>query len=183
MKCLLIVDLQNDFCPGGTLAVEGGDTIVSTINALIPKFDLVIASKDWHPEQTVHFEKWPVHCVRDTFGAAFHPDLQTNQIQQVFLKGTENKNDGYSAFEATNINLESFLRDKGVQSLYIAGLATDFCVKASAIDASDKGFSTFVIRDATKAVNLQPGDDEKAYQAMIVAGCTLIEAQTIVASL
>ena len=182
MKCLLIVDLQNDFCPGGTLAVQEGDQIVPVINELIPHFDLVIASKDWHPEQTVHFDKWPVHCVRGTFGAAFHPSLNTSRIKQIFLKGTENKNDGYSAFEATNINLESFLRAKGVQSLYVAGLATDYCVRASAIDASEKGFPTFVVRDATKAVNLKPGDDEKAFQAMIEAGCTLVEVKTIVAS-
>src|SRR5690606_19482878 len=109
-KALLIVDVQNDFCPGGALAVKDGDKVVPVINGIIDKFDLVLASKDWHPVDSVHFEKWPVHCVQNTYGADFHPDLQTDKIDRVLLKGTQNKDDGYSAFEATNVSLADFLR-------------------------------------------------------------------------
>lgn len=182
MKALLIVDVQNDFCPGGTLPVENGDLIIPVTNQLLDQFELVLASKDWHPEHTVHFEEWPVHCVQDTEGAAFHPDLHYHKIDQVFLKGTENRNDGYSAFEATNLDLKSYLTDKGVTTLYVVGLATDYCVKSSAIDARRAGIETFVITDAIKAVNASPGDDIKALQAMQDAGCFLIDSKSLLNS-
>src|SRR5690606_41612447 len=114
MKALIIVDLQNDFCPGGALAAPKGDQIVPTINKLMGKFDLVVASKDWHPEDSVHFEKWPVHCVRQTPGAEFHPKLQTSKLDMVILKGTNDKDDGYSAFEATNKVLANYPNEKRI---------------------------------------------------------------------
>lgn len=179
MKALLIVDVQNDFCPGGSLAVNDGDLVVPVINRILDKFDLVMASKDWHPRDTVHFENWPVHCVQNSEGAEFHPDLDAGKIDQILLKGTGNRNDGYSAFEATNVSLDKFLREREIDELYVAGLATDYCVKASAIDASRQGFRTYIITDAIKAVNVEPGDDSMALQEMKEAGCSLITSDEI----
>ena len=179
MEALLIVDLQNDFCPGGALGVENADSIVPTINQLAEKFDLVVASKDWHPPKSIHFEKWPVHCVRNTPGAEFHPSLNTKAIEQVFLKGTEDKDDGYSAFEATNIDLTEYLRNRGVDTNYIVGLTTDYCVKETAIDSAKNGFKTIVVRDAIKAVNAEPGDGDDALKAMQSAGCELVSVHDI----
>ncbi|MFY9362048.1 MAG: nicotinamidase [Dysgonamonadaceae bacterium] len=178
-KALLIVDVQNDFCPGGALAVKDGDKVVPVINGIIDKFDLVLASKDWHPVDSVHFEKWPVHCVQNTYGADFHPDLQTDKIDRVLLKGTQNKDDGYSAFEATNVSLADFLREEGVTDLYVCGLATDYCVKATALDACKLGFRTYVITDAVAAVNLNPGDDKKALEEISSQGCVLVNSNEI----
>ncbi|WP_313379884.1 nicotinamidase [Proteiniphilum saccharofermentans] len=178
-RALLIVDVQNDFCPGGTLAVKDGDKVVPVINGIMDKFDLVISSQDWHPEETVHFRKWPVHCVAGTQGAEFHPGLEADKIDLKLLKGTDNKDDGYSAFEATNASLTDFLRGNNIQHLYVCGLATDYCVKASAIDAVTQGFHTYVITDAIAAVNVQPDDDEKALQEMYQKGCILIESAEI----
>lgn len=166
MKALLIVDVQNDFCPGGALAVSEGDQVVPVLNRLMGHFPLVVASKDWHPADTVHFQKWSAHCIRNTPGAEFHPGLNKERIDEVFLKGTENKDDGYSAFEATNKRLEDFLKEKGVGELYVAGLATDYCVKASALDAVKSGFRTFVIEDAVRGVDVKPGDSARAIAEM-----------------
>jgi nicotinamidase/pyrazinamidase len=180
MKALLIVDVQNDFCPGGALSVPEGDKVVPVINKLMDRFDIIVASKDWHPPQSVHFDKWPPHCVQNTPGADFYPKLQSGRVQQVFLKGTRNKDDGYSAYEATNVDLERYLRSKGVSELYVTGLATDYCVKASALDARRKGFKTCVVTDAVAAVNVQPGDGERALEEMKVAGVVLVTSQDVV---
>ena len=179
MKALLIVDVQNDFCPGGALAVPEGDTVVPVINQLLSSFPVIVASKDWHPAETVHFEKWPVHCVRESTGSEFHPALDAEKIHQVFLKGTDNKDDGYSAFEATNLDLEAFLREKGVAELYVVGLATDYCVLASAKDSQKLGFKTYVVADAVKGVDLNAGDSELALQQMAEQGITLIQSKEI----
>jgi nicotinamidase/pyrazinamidase len=179
MKALLIVDVQNDFCPGGALAVPGGDRVVPIINRLMPLFPLIAASKDWHPKGSVHFKKWPPHCVQDTKGADLHPKLDKGRIHKIFLKGTRNKDDGYSAFEATNEDLAEFLKGQGVTDLYVVGLATDYCVKASALDADRNGFETFVVEDAVAAVNVKPGDGEKALKEMAHAGVTLIASGEI----
>src|SRR5258708_11730280 len=179
MKALLIVDVQNDFCPGGTLAVPEGDKVVPVINGLMDSFPLVIASKDWHPKDTVHFKKWPPHCVQDTPGADFHPKLNASKIKKIFLKGTRNKDDGYSAFEATSADLTEFLKKEEVTDLYIVGLATDYCVKATALDADKVGFEAFVVEDAVAAVNKNPGDGEKALREMAHAGITLIRSDEI----
>ncbi len=180
MKALLIVDVQKDFCPGGTLAVPEGDKVVPVINKVMGAFPLVVASKDWHPQDTVHFKKWPPHCVQGTPGADFHPGLDVSRIKKTFLKGAHNKDDGYSAFEAANDNLADFLRKNGVEELYVAGLATDYCVKATALDAEKNGFEAFVIEDAVAAVNKNIGDDEKAFKVMRKAGVTMLTSDEIV---
>lgn len=176
MKALLVVDVQNDFCPGGALAVKEGDQVVPVINKLMPQFPLVVASMDWHPADSIHFEKWPPHCVRQTEGADMHPDLHMSMIEKIFLKGTQGKDDGYSAFEATNMNLEEFFRNRGITDLYIAGLATDYCVKATVLDALKMGFNTTVFTDATRAVEVNPGDGNKALEEMAQAGASLMES-------
>ena len=178
-KALLIVDVQNDFCPGGALAVNDGDKIVPIINQIQDKFDFVISSQDWHPANTVHFEKWPPHCIAGTFGADFHPNLITDKIDLKLLKGTGNKDDGYSAFEATNVSLIDYLHENQITDLYVCGLATDYCVKATVLDALENGFHTYVLTDAVAAVNMEKGDDTKALNEMYRKGCTLIESDEI----
>jgi nicotinamidase/pyrazinamidase len=178
MKALLIVDVQNDFCSGGNLAVPEGDNVVPVINRLMDAFSLIVASKDSHPKVSVHFDKWPRHCVQGTPGAEFHPGLNAGNIHQVFLKGTRNQDDGYSAFEATNLDLFGFFRQKGVDELVVTGLATDYCVKASALDAVKKGFKTCVVQDAVKAVNVQPGDEDKALKEMQQAGVKIVSSDS-----
>jgi len=176
MKALLVVDLQNDFCPGGALAVRGGDAIVPAVNSLMPRFPLVVASRDWHPANSVHFGKWPVHCVADTPGADFHPALRRELIARVFLKGTGNSDDGYSAFEATSEDLDRFLKEHDVTELHVCGLATDYCVKATALDAARRGFKTFVVTDAVAAVDVNPGDGQRSLEEMRRAGIELISS-------
>jgi nicotinamidase/pyrazinamidase len=161
------------------LAVPEGDKVVPVLNRLMPFFPLVVASKDWHPKETVHFRKWPPHCVQNTSGAEFHPGLDASKIQQVFLKGTHDRDDGYSAFEATSGDLSGFLRERGVDSLYVAGLATDYCVKASALDAVKNGFKPYVVRDAVAAVNMKPEDGSKALEEMKKAGVGLVSSSEI----
>lgn len=179
MRGLLIVDLQNDFCPGGALAVPDGDKVVSVINKLADRFKVVVASRDWHPGNSVHFNKWPPHCVQETHGAEFHPALRREKIKQEFQKGTRDKDDGYSAFEATNLDLERYLKSHDVTELYVTGLATDYCVKASALDAMKRGFLTFVVTDAVAAVNVQPDDGKKALRELSVAGVRLIPSADV----
>ena len=176
MKALLVVDVQNDFCTGGALEVKNAEKVVPVINKLMPAFPLVVASMDWHPDESDHFEKWPPHCVRQTNGADMHPDLHMSMIEKIFLKGTEGKDDGYSAFEATNMNLEQFLKGRGITDLYIAGLTTDYCVKETALDGVERGFNTYVFTDATHAVNVNPGDGEKALKEMTDAGVCLVDS-------
>lgn len=177
MKALLIVDLQNDFCPGGKLAVPEGDKIVPVINQLLDKFPLVLASQDWHPAETVHFNKWPLHCVRESEGAQLHPDIKREKIAKFFLKGTDNKDEGYSVFEATNTDLEDFLRENNVDRLYLVGLATEYCVKATALDAVEKGFKVFVIKEGVAGI--KKGDVDKAVQEMESKGINYINYSSI----
>lgn len=179
MKALIIVDLQNDFCPGGALAAPKGDQIVPIINKLMGKFDLVLASKDWHPEDTVHFEKWPVHCVRDTPGAAFHPELQASKINEVFLKGTNDKDDGYSAFEATNGNLADYLKKNKVNDVYVSGIATEYCVKQTVLDALKNGFNTFAISDAVEGIYKEREDVPRAFEEMRAAGAQIVDSENV----
>lgn len=179
MKALLIVDVQNDFCPGGALAVKDGDKVVPVINKIMERFGVVIASKDWHPEKTKHFEKWPVHCVQNTFGAAFHPQLNDERIQEVFLKGTSTEDDGYSAFEATSENLEDFLKKKKVDDLYVCGLATDYCVLASALDAHKKHFNVLVVEDAVRGVDVIAGDVDRAIEEMKHKGIVFVSSDEV----
>lgn len=178
-KALLIVDLQNDFCPGGSLAIKEGNQIVPIINELMDNMDLVITTQDWHPQDSTHFENWPVHCVANTEGAKLNPILNEHKIDQKVLKGTGNDDHGYSAFDATNISLPGYLKTQNVGSLYIVGLATDYCVKASALDASKLGFHTYVVTDAIAAVDLKEGEGKKALDEMYKAGCLLVKSDEI----
>ena len=177
MTALLIVDVQNDFCSGGALEVKNGETITTVINKIAPKFDFVVASKDWHPEDTIHFEKWPLHCIQGTHGAEFHATLLQENIDLVIHKGTENKDDGYSAFQATNVNLTTYLREKKVTQIYVVGLATEYCIKASAIDSLKNGFKTIIVKDAVKGLN--PINEVKTLTYLKAKGCVIKEASEI----
>lgn len=197
MKALLIVDIQNDFLPGGALGVKGGDKVIPLINDLAEHdFDLVIASKDWHPKNHGSFAKshgkrpgehvvlkgldqilWPDHCVQGTHGAEFSSSLHQAKIDRVFFKGTQWDLDSYSAFfDNGHLNatgLGDYLKKKGVTDLYIAGLTTDYCVKFSTLDAIDLGFKTYVVLDACKPVNLDPGDEARAIEEMKAKGAVI----------
>ncbi|MFC0876371.1 isochorismatase family protein [Saccharicrinis sp. FJH2] len=175
MKALLIVDLQNDFLPGGALPAPDGNNIIPVVNNLMEDFHFVIASKDWHPNVSVHFEKWPVHCVRGSLGSKFPVALRSKNIDLVLRKGTEDTDDGYSAFEATNVNLVDVLNEREVTELYVCGLTTEYCVKETVLDAIKNGFKTFVIKNATEAVKANPGDEEKAWKEMYEAGAVIVD--------
>jgi len=177
VRCLLIVDLQRDFCPGGALAVAGADEIVPRINGIMKKFDLVLASRDMHPEGTRHFDTWPVHCVRGTPGAEFHPGLDTACVDCFLEKGTSREDDGYSDFESSNVDLAGYLRDRGVARLYVCGLATDYCVKETVLDARAHGFETIVLEDCIRAVDVRPGDGARSLEAMRARGAGIISSE------
>jgi nicotinamidase/pyrazinamidase len=174
MEALIVVDVQNDFCPGGALAVRGGDEILDEVNRLAAQAPLVIATRDWHPPDHRSFAEqggpWPVHCVRGTPGAELHPGLLM-RTDAIVDKGQTPEREGYSGFEDTA--LESLLHERGVESVDIVGLALDFCVKATALDARKAGFDVVVHRDATRAVNVAPGDDERTVQELRAAGVTV----------
>lgn len=180
MKALLIVDLQNDFLPGGPLPAKEGNKIIPTINALMEKFPIVLASKDWHPEESEHFKEWPPHCIRNTKGAEFPPELENTNIQKVFLKGTNDKDDGYSAFEATNFDLHQYLQKAKVDKLCIAGLTTEYCVKNTAKDAVKNGYLTYVVKDAIAPVEREEGDEKKALEAMEKYGAEVIDSHQVI---
>lgn len=180
-RALLIVDVQNDFCPGGTLAVRDGDSVVPVLNEYIRRFlaegHVVYASRDWHPAQTRHFElyggPWPVHCVRDTHGANFHPGLKLPEGTVIVTKGTDPIDHGYSAFEGKDPNgrhLAEVLKDNGVEHLYIGGLTTDYCVRTSVHDGLEAEFDVVVLLDAIQGIDVQPGDVAKALDGMLRAG-------------
>ena len=166
-----MVDVQNDFCPGGALAVPDGDEILDAVNRLAIETPFVIATRDWHPPDHGSFAErggtWPVHCVRDTPGAQLHPDLEA-RIDVIIDKGQAREREGYSGFEDTA--LERLLRDRGVETVHVVGLALDYCVKATALAAREAGFRVVVHREATRAVNVEPGDDERAVQELRAAG-------------
>jgi nicotinamidase/pyrazinamidase len=173
---LIIVDLQNDFCPGGALAVPEGDKIVPVLNAYIERFSnsksLIVATRDWHPENHISFVEqggiWPKHCVQNTKGAEFHPDLKLPSDSVIVSKATEPDKEAYSGFDGTN--LEKLLKGKGVTRLFIGGLATDYCVRATVLDALRLGFCVFLLLDAIKGVNVQPEDSERAIVEMLEKG-------------
>ena len=184
---LVVVDVQNDFAdPKGSLYVSGGEKVVAPINEEIARARaagaLVVYTQDWHPESTPHFAKdggiWPVHCVQNTWGAEFHPDLQVEG--DVVQKGTGGE-DGYSGFTVRDpesgdehaTQLESLLRRHGIERTVIMGLATDYCVKDTALDSASRGFATTVVEDATRPVDLEQGDGDRAVAAMKNAGVTV----------
>ena len=170
MKTLLIIDVQNDFLVGGSLAVPRAEQIIPVINQLMDHFDLVLATKDWHPAESHHFEKWPPHCVAETKGADFPSSLDQHKIDQVFYKGTGKSDDGYSAFEATNLSIGQFLKERKMKEIYICGIALDFCVKSSALDALKEGFEVFLIQDAIATISTQSEDIEQHYLELENAG-------------
>ncbi len=196
MKALIVIDVQNDFCPGGALAVTGGDEIVEPINALMPNYDAVILTQDWHPANhssfaSQHADKnpfdliempygpqvlWPDHCIQGGFGAAFHSGLDTDWADLVIRKGFRAEIDSYSAFfendRKTPTGLEGHLRTRGIRNLDLVGLATDFCVAYSAIDAANLGFDVCVLEGHCRAINLD-GSLMQSRQDMQTAGVNL----------
>lgn len=178
-QALIVVDVQNDFCPGGALAVENGDEVVEPLNELIDEFlergDPVYKSRDWHPPTTKHFEKyggtWPVHCVQNTKGAEFHPALRDDPRIHVVSKGLGNT-DCYSAFDETD--LAEQLHEQGVAEVLVGGLATDYCVKSTVIAAIDNGFKVKALKNAMRGVERKPGDSDRAIEAMRAAGAEIV---------
>jgi nicotinamidase/pyrazinamidase len=180
-KALLIVDVQNDFCPEGALAVPEGDKIVPVVNKYINIFKKkklpIFASRDWHPIKSKHFKDfgglWPVHCIHNSKGAAFHPQLKLPKQAVILNKGMDPEKDSYSVFQAEDnkgMSFTNLLKIPGIKELYIGGLATDYCVKFSVIDALKNGFKVKLLLDAIKGVNLKANDSEKAIKAMVKTG-------------
>lgn len=200
MRALLIVDMQNDFCPGGALPVPEGDAIVPLINQLADRFDHVLQTQDWHPARHQSFASqhdghdpydtiempygpqvlWPDHCVQGTAGADFHPDLDTTASELIIRKGFRPEIDSYSAFfendGETPTGLTGYLRERGIDTLFVCGLATDFCVKWSALDGRKQGFDVFVVEEATRGID-QDGSLAQAWKEMNEAGVQVVSAE------
>lgn len=203
MRALILVDLQYDFCPGGALAVAHGDETIAVANRLIPYFSTVVATQDWHPADHDSFAirhpgkqpgdvielagapqvLWPPHCVQGSHGAELHADLPRAKITEVIAKGTDRTIDSYSGFfdngHKKSTGLADWLRERWITRVYVMGLATDYCVKATVLDARELGFDTWVIEDGCRAVELAPGDGDRAFAAMRAAGATLVESGSI----
>lgn len=204
-RALIIVDLQPDFLPGGPLGVSGGDEIVEPVLALMDRFEVVVATQDWHPAEHGSFAAnhpgrapgecvdldgleqilWPTHCVQGTPGAALVPALEARRgdLDAVFQKGTEPRIDSYSGFfdngKRKPTGLGAWLRERGVEEVWVCGLALDYCVKFTALDALDLGLRTTLIRDATRAVELAAGDGERAIAAILEAGGEVVDSAAI----
>jgi nicotinamidase/pyrazinamidase len=203
MDALLIIDIQNDFCPGGKLAVENGDEIIEPVNALSRIFRNVIQTQDWHPinhssfasnhsgkepYETVEMEYgeqvlWPDHCMQGSIGADFHPDLHTDPTKMIIRKGYRKEIDSYSAFfendHSTKTGLDGYLREFDIKRLFLCGLATDFCVKWSALDARKLGYETFLITDAVKGIDID-GSVAQAMHEMKEAGVKFLESEALI---
>lgn len=204
MKALIIVDIQNDFLKGGSLAVPDGNAIIPVINKILPVFDILIYTKDWHPANhksfaSNHKEKnvydvvdlkgisqvlWPDHCIQNTFGAEFHKDLIISGKNTYYIfKGTDPNVDSYSAFfdnkKIHNTGLNKLLKEKNIDEVYICGLSTDYCVKYTAIDAIELNYNTYVVADATKAVNINPDDYEKSLKELKNIGVKIIFSKNL----
>jgi nicotinamidase/pyrazinamidase len=199
MKALLLIDIQNDFLPGGALAVPEGDQIIPVVNHLIPQFDLVVATQDWHPADHASFAAnhpgraifetidldglpqtlWPVHCVQNSGGALFAPELNTRAIERVFPKGLNARIDSYSGLfdngHRASTGMAEWLRERRVTELFVVGLATDYCVKFTVLDALREGFAVRVITSACRGVELQSGDCGRALDEMTRAGAVLMD--------
>jgi nicotinamidase/pyrazinamidase len=183
---LIVVDVQNDFCPGGALPVPSGDRVVPVLNRCIEKFKNagcpVYLTRDWHPEKTSHFAafggKWPPHCIQNTQGAEFHPELRL-EAAVIISKGTRPEEDSYSGFDGADLQgtgLADLLRRAGVNRLFVGGLATDYCVKHTVLDGLHEGFEVVFLEDASRGVDLRPGDTEQAAQEMVRAGAKAARA-------
>lgn len=183
-KALLIIDFQNDFTGGGALEVTGGDDIAEPVVRLAERFDLIIATRDWHPPDHSSFATeggpWPVHCVRGTHGADLHPAMAEVDLDAVVDVGRERDDQGYSGFEKSD--LAQILRDRAVVEVYVCGLATDYCVRASTIDACREGFEVTVVEDAVRGVEVNPGDSERALQDMREAGASIASSDEVLAA-
>ena len=181
---LVIVDVQHDFLPGGALGVAEGERIFAPIDALAPRFGRVYATRDWHPSDHSSFAQyggpWPVHCVAGTHGAAFDSRLDLDAVDAVIDKGIDRETDGYSGFAATSLARD--LREHGIHRIFVCGLATDYCVKATALDAKVAGFDAVVIADASAAVNVEPGDEDLALAELERAGVGITYSDVIVGS-
>jgi nicotinamidase/pyrazinamidase len=177
MEALIIVDVQNDFCPGGALAVDDGDAVVPVLNDLAGQFDFVAATRDWHPADHGSFVAlggpWPAHCVQGTPGAELHPQLRLGEGALIIDKGQTRERDGYSGFEHTT--LEHALRARGVDTVHVGGLALDYCVRATALDARKAGFDVVLHRGATRAVEVNAGDGEQAVADLREAGVAIVD--------
>ena len=173
-EALVIVDFQNDFTPGGALAVPEGDSIAGRLNELSadPRFDVVVATRDWHPPDHGSFTDqggpWPVHCVQETEGAELHPGLDRSRVDKIVDKGQDRETDGYSGFEGTGLG--DLLRERGIDRLVVVGLATDYCVKNTALDGLREGFEVEVDEGAVRGVEANEGDSERALQELREAG-------------
>jgi nicotinamidase/pyrazinamidase len=182
-RALLVIDFQNDFTPGGPLAVGGGDEIAEPIKRLAGEFDVIVATRDWHPPDHSSFQEqggpWPVHCVRGTPGAEFHPAMSGIDLDAVVDVGQGREDQGYSGFERSN--LAEILRARGVAEVFVCGLATDYCVRASAIDACKGGFDVTVVEDAIRPVEVEPGDGERALDDMRAAGARVATSDEVLA--
>ncbi|MCG2590032.1 bifunctional nicotinamidase/pyrazinamidase [Rhodohalobacter sulfatireducens] len=202
MRALLVVDIQNDFCPGGALAVPDGDTIVTTVNKLVNVFDAVIQTQDWHPAghssfasshdgkepyDTVEMDYgtqvlWPDHCVQGSMGAEFHPELNTLKTQVIIRKGFRKAIDSYSTFfendQETTTGLTGYLNQRGITDLYTVGLATDFCVKWSILDGIDEGFNMHIVEDAVKGIDLD-GSLDAAWDEMKEKGVNIVTSDDL----
>lgn len=203
MRALILVDLQYDFCPGGPLAVPRGDETIAVANRVIPHFSTVVATQDWHPPHHKSFAvnhpgarqgdiveldgmaqvMWPEHCVAESHGAQLHDGLERGRITEIFRKGTDAEIDSYSAFfdngHKKSTGLGDWLTERWIKQVYVMGLATDYCVKATALDARKLGFDVWVIEDGCRAVELTPGDGERALAEMREAGCTIVHSGAI----
>ena len=204
-RALILVDIQNDFVPGGALAVAEGDKVVPVANRIQSAFDLIVATQDWHPANHGSFASqhpgtkpgdvidlngiaqvlWPDHCVQRSRGAEFHPGLETRRIAAVFQKGVDPEIDSYSGFfdngHRRGTGLAEYIRSRNVTDVYIAGLATDYCVKFTALDARSLGLNVFIVEDACRGVNLNPGDSAAAIDQMQAAGVHAITSDDLVA--
>jgi len=203
MKALIIADLQNDFLPGGTLGVPNGDTIIPVINSITGLFDMVIATQDWHPADHESFASvhgkipgetiglhgisqilWPDHCIQDSRGSELAPGFILDRVTKIFRKGTHKEIDSYSCFfendRKTSTGLADYLKAEKITEVYVCGLATDYCVKYSALDAAALGFETYLIADASRGVNIKPGDVEKAIEEMEQAGIIILTTDLVI---
>ena len=179
---LILVDIQNDFCPGGALAVREGDQVVPVVNRLIPKFPVVVATQDWHPPNHCSFKIWPPHCVQNTPGAELHPALDKSRITFSARKAFTREADAYSGFSGVDEagrGLDDLLRKRGIKRLYLVGLATDYCVRATVLDGLKLGYEVNVITDGVRAVNVKPDDGATALDEMARTGAKLVVSASL----